>query len=58
VVISHQNGTQTLYAHLSKNIISGVWHVVQGQVIGYEGTTGKSSGCHVHFEIRGARNPF
>jgi len=58
VVISHPNGTQTLYAHLSSNIVSVGWHVVQGQVIGYIGTTGKSTGCHVHFEIRGAKNPF
>lgn len=58
VVISHPNGTQTLYSHLKKTIVSPGWHVVQGQVIGYEGTTGKSTGCHVHFEIRGAKNPF
>jgi len=58
IVISHSNGTQTLYAHLSKNIVSVGWHVVQGQVIGYEGSTGNSTGCHVHFEIRGAMQPF
>ena len=58
VVISHPNGTQTLYAHLSKIIVGMGWHVVQGQVIGYEGATGRSTGCHVHFEVRGAQNPF
>lgn len=58
IVISHLNGTQTLYAHLSKIIISPGWHVTKGQVIGYMGTTGRSTGCHVHFEIRGAKNPF
>lgn len=58
VVVSHPNGTQTLYAHLSSVIVSAGWHVVQGQVIGYVGTTGRSTGCHVHFEIRGAKNPF
>ena len=58
IVISHPNGTQTLYSHLSKNIVSGGWNVVQGQIIGYVGSTGKSTGCHVHFEIRGAQNPF
>ena len=58
IVISHPNGTQTLYAHNSRNIVSRGWHVVKGQVIGYMGSTGKSTGCHVHFEIRGARNPF
>lgn len=58
IVISHPNGTQTLYAHNSKNIVNRGWHVVKGQVIGYAGSTGKSTGCHVHFEIRGAKNPF
>ena len=58
VVIKHANGTQTLYGHLNKNIVSTGWHVVQGQVIGYMGSTGNSTGCHIHFEIRGARNPF
>lgn len=58
VVIVHPNGTQTLYAHLSENIAQEGWHVTQGQIIGYMGSTGKSTGCHVHFEIRGARNPF
>jgi len=58
VVISHNNGTQTLYSHLSSNIVSTGWHVAQGQVIGYIGSTGKSTGCHLHFEVRGAKNPF
>lgn len=58
IVISHSNGTQTLYAHNSRNIVTRGWHVVQGQIIGYIGTTGKSTGCHVHFEVRGAKNPF
>ena len=58
VVISHSNGTQTLYSHLLSSIVSAGWHVVQGQVIGYIGSTGKSTGCHVHFEVRGAKNPF
>lgn len=58
ITISHLNGTQTLYAHSSANIVGVGWHVVQGQVIGYVGQTGKTTGCHVHFEIRGAKNPF
>lgn len=58
IVISHSNATQTLYAHNSENIVSTGWHVVQGQVIGYIGATGNSTGCHVHFEVRGAANPF
>ncbi len=58
IVISHLNGTQTLYAHASEIIVTPGWHVVRGQVIGYVGTTGKSTGCHVHFEVRGAKQPF
>jgi murein DD-endopeptidase MepM/ murein hydrolase activator NlpD len=58
VVIDHPNGTQTLYAHMNGIIVSSGWHVVQGQVLGYIGRTGASTGCHVHFEVRGARNPF
>ncbi len=59
VVIKHANGTQTLYAHQSAVAVSPGQHVEQGQVIGYVGSTGKSTGAHVHFEIRnGIRNPF
>lgn len=58
VVVEHQNGTQTLYAHASQTIVSVGQQVVQGQVIAYVGNTGKSTGSHIHFEIRGARNPF
>ena len=58
VVIEHPNGTQTLYAHLSKNSVGAGESVSQGQTIGLMGSTGKSTGSHVHFEIRGAKNPF
>ena len=58
VVVAHGNGTQTLYAHMSAIIVGPGWHVAQGQMLGYIGSTGLSTGCHVHFEIRGARNPF
>lgn len=58
IVISHSNGTQTLYSHLSSNIVLAGWHVAKGQVIGYIGSTGRSTGCHLHFEVRGAKNPF
>jgi len=58
VVIEHPNGTQTLYAHNRENIVFGGQEVVQGQVIGYVGLTGRSTGPHVHFEVRGAKNPF
>lgn len=58
VVVRHGNGTQTLYAHNSRNIVSIGQYVVRGQVIGYVGSTGRSTGPHIHFEIRGAKNPF
>jgi len=58
VVIKHPNGTQTLYAHNSRNAVAVGERVVAGQVIGYVGNTGRSTGNHVHFEVRGARNPF
>ena len=58
IVVSHQNGTQTLYAHLNGVIVGQGASVVQGQVIGYVGATGRSTGPHLHFEIRGAKNPF
>jgi murein DD-endopeptidase MepM/ murein hydrolase activator NlpD len=58
VVISHSNGTQTLYAHMSKVIASAGEQVAQGQKIGLVGATGEATGPHVHFEVRGAQNPF
>lgn len=58
IVVRHANGTQTLYAHNSSNIVSIGQRVVQGQVVGYVGSSGRSTGSHLHFEVRGARNPF
>ena len=58
LVISHPNGTQTLYAHMIHAIISSGQHVSAGQTIGYLGSTGLSTGPHLHFEVRGAANPF
>ncbi|MBU6310720.1 M23 family metallopeptidase [Patescibacteria group bacterium] len=58
IVISHPNGTQTVYGHLSSVSIGQGQQVSQGQLIGYSGNTGRSTGAHLHFEVRGARNPF
>ena len=58
VILQHPNGTRTLYAHMSKlNTTTGA-QVSQGQVIGYVGSTGRSTGSHLHFEVLGAKNPF
>lgn len=57
VIISHPNGTQTLYAHQSKIVTRSGAQVSQGEVIGYVGSTGRSTGPHLHFEVKGARNP-
>ncbi|MFA6519290.1 MAG: M23 family metallopeptidase [Candidatus Paceibacterota bacterium] len=58
IVITHNNGTQTLYSHLKSVIVSSGQQVSSGQVIGYMGSTGKVTGVHLHFEVRGAANPF
>lgn len=58
VVIKHPNGTQTLYAHTSENYVSVGQRVSQGETIAAVGSTGRSTGAHLHFEVRGATNPF
>ncbi|HVV38801.1 MAG TPA: peptidoglycan DD-metalloendopeptidase family protein [Candidatus Paceibacterota bacterium] len=58
IVIQHSNGTQTLYAHASSISVSPGDQVAQGQTIGRVGRTGEATGYHLHFEVRGAKNPF
>ncbi len=58
VVITHSNGSQTLYSHMKNVIVSSGQSVSSGQIIGYVGSTGLSTGAHLHFEVRGAANPF
>lgn len=58
IAIDHPNGTQTVYGHLSKVYVTPGQQVTQGQIIGLSGNTGRSTGPHLHFEIRGAVNPF
>ena len=58
VVISHPNGTQTLYAHMKKVFAKSGQEVSQGDEIGEVGMTGEATGPHLHIEVRGAHNPF
>ena len=51
VVIAHGDGTRTLYAHMSSRAGSAGQSVGQGQTIGYVGSTGSSTGNHLHFEV-------
>ncbi len=52
ILIAHYNGLYTLYAHMDSRAVSAGQTVKQGQVIGKVGTTGNSSGYHLHFEVR------
>lgn len=56
-LISHGNGLATLYGHQSSINVAAGQSVTQGQVIGYVGSTGKSTGCHLHFEVRVGGTP-
>jgi len=57
IIITHGNGFSTLYGHLSRiNVSNGQW-VNQGQAIGIMGSTGWSTGVHLHFEIRKNGSP-
>lgn len=51
VTIRHDNGYETLYLHLSKQMVEEGDRIKQGGVIGREGSTGRSTGPHLHFEI-------
>jgi murein DD-endopeptidase MepM/ murein hydrolase activator NlpD len=64
LTILHPNGVVTMYGHLQTALVSPGEYVSQGQVIALMGGTpgtpgaGNSTGCHVHFQVSGAANPF
>lgn len=57
IKIQHPNGVTTVYGHFNKIYVSVGEHVEQGQVIGQMGSTGHSTGIHLHWEVHGAVNP-
>lgn len=52
IVLRHDNGLETYYGHLSEILVKPEQWVTAGQVIGYGGNTGRSTGPHLHFEMR------
>jgi murein DD-endopeptidase MepM/ murein hydrolase activator NlpD len=52
IIIRHENGLETVYAHLSKQLVKEDQYVDAGEVIGLGGNTGRSTGSHLHFETR------
>ncbi|SHL73070.1 LysM domain-containing protein [Hymenobacter psychrotolerans DSM 18569] len=57
VLIRHYNGIETLYGHMQKSLVTPGTFVKAGQLIGRGGSTGRSSGSHLHFEVRYEGNP-
>lgn len=61
VILNHGGGYQTFYAHMSRVSVSKGQVVDQGQRVGFMGSTGLSTGSHLHFEVRkdgSSLNPF
>ncbi|GAB2537303.1 peptidoglycan DD-metalloendopeptidase family protein [Rufibacter soli] len=57
IVVRHVNGLETLYGHMSKPIAKVGQFVKAGELIGWGGSTGRSSGPHLHYEVRYEGNP-
>ena len=58
VVVRHHNGLETLYGHMSKQLVESGDQIKAGDLIGLGGSTGRSTGPHLHFEVRYEGNPF
>ncbi|HEX8504321.1 MAG TPA: M23 family metallopeptidase [Hymenobacter sp.] len=57
VLVRHYNGLETIYGHMSKTLVTVGTFVKAGQLLGYGGSTGRSTGSHLHFEVRYQGNP-
>lgn len=57
ITVLHADGVSTYYGHLSSALVSPGQRVNVGDRIGLMGATGRTTGCHVHFQVMGARNP-
>jgi LysM repeat protein len=58
VVVRHRDGLETLYGHLSRTLVEGNQQIKSGDPIGLGGNTGRSTGSHLHFEMRYCGEPF
>src|SRR3546814_15188163 len=57
VEIEHGNAIETRYGHMSRFVVHSGQHVKKGDIIGYVGSTGRSTGNHLHYEVRIAGAP-
>jgi murein DD-endopeptidase MepM/ murein hydrolase activator NlpD len=57
VIIKHNNGTETYYAHLSKFDVMAGQEIRQGEIVGRVGSSGRATGPHLHYEVRLGGNP-
>ncbi|MCL2218533.1 MAG: M23 family metallopeptidase [Chitinispirillia bacterium] len=57
-VVRHHNGLETVYGHMSRVLVQPNQHIKAGEAVGLGGNTGRSTGAHLHFEIRYCGEPF